>query len=176
LIALAAILFGLGLVYLWGKSGDLWLKYSARRTVPPAVLEEKKEIIWCGLDCFWLKPDGALGAAAPFTEGTLLPGVTSRNPVELKSGERVLESGEAENLKEIVSFLGDNGLPYLNLIAEDPAVKEISAEIIGGPKILFSLLVSPRPVGSVVSGLRDSAEWTKIGYIDLRVENRVYYH
>jgi hypothetical protein len=162
----------------WGNIRNFWSGLiREKKTVPtPSALEiGEKDVVWCGDACFWLDSRGKLWQEAPFTEGTLMPSVTDIGSPGLKKGDSVLDEGEATNLRRIISFMRQNGLPFASLKVEDLGKKELTAETISGPRILFSFRFSPESASSVVSGLKNSAEWPKISYIDLRVEDRIYY-
>lgn len=176
-IAFIVLIIASPVLLSWKRLGNFWSGLSKESAVPDKVAPEAgdKDVVWCRDACFWLDSRGKAWKEAPFTEGVLLPSVKEAGSAGLKKGDPVLEEKEAKNLRQIIYFMRQTGLPFGSLKAEDLGKKELSAEIIGGPRILFSLRFSPESVASVVSGLKNSAEWKKIGYIDLRVEDRVYY-
>lgn len=126
--------------------------------------------------CGWFDQDGVLFAEAPQAEGNLIYKVDDASGGSLALGDKVLEERLIPNLFKIFSFLEQSGFNERNLKLENLALEEIATDAIAtsSPKIYFSLRFDP------AFGLKalesDKKEiLNKAKYLDLRVENRIYY-
>ncbi len=69
----------------------------------------------------------------------------------------------------------ENGLHLNSVEIKNLDLEEWQASIAAGPEFVFSLNFIPKDLGKVVKTLKDRADFSKVDYFDMRVENRVYY-
>ena len=151
----------------------------AERTISVKLTERDRDIIWClekSGECFWADENGLIFSNAPNPSGPLVIKVV-RDHTErgLTLGDRVLEEEMFLNLEKIFVLLDNTGLSIVEMRIDDLKFKEITATVASGPELYFSLLLDPEFGRSVIGSLRESSEWGRIRYVDLRVENRAYY-
>lgn len=157
-----------------------------KRSLKVNIQERKGEIIWCQLvssgsnnseknlhHCFWVDRTGIAFREAPFTEGTLFNRVDDSTDRILTIGSPILEKEQIEIFFTIKNFLDSLDIGLYNFNFSKPENQEIEAILANGPKFYFCLRSDPskflRPV------LELKKDFSKINYIDLRVENRIYY-
>ncbi len=134
-----------------------------------------KEIIWCGKECFWLGKNGILFEPAPFSEGFIIPVIIEESERALLLNEEAFNKAQTKAIYDIVSFLNQLELSFDNIKINNFISEEVAVYLKDGPIIYFSLRFSPDFAVSTVKSLKDSANWQKIQYINLTVENRAYY-
>src|SRR3989344_2915503 len=183
LVYLAGILFIGGLVYIFFFSvllkvkavelkGDISLDQAL---VIEKTTERSKFIIWCEGDCFWIDETGLAFADAPETEGPLVKIVRVTSGRQIKLGDNPLSGKETGILTSIIKFLNEMNIPVKSLTVENQDYKEITAQTLTGSKVYFSFLVDPAFGKSVVESLKEDGSWSKIDYLDLRIQGRAYY-
>jgi hypothetical protein len=141
------------------------------------VKERERFAIWCGKTasvCHWIDRKGMLFMEAPQTEGFLILTIydDSQDPAIL--GKKVVEDRFVKNLISILDNLEDLGLPIKN-IAFDGTLQEIKVEFYKNPDLLFSIRFDPTLNMASFKSLRDKVGLNGIKYIDLRVENKLFY-
>lgn len=125
--------------------------------------------------CFWFDESGIIFSSAPHIEGNLVYRVDDYTNRSLVFGDVVLGSRLLPNLFKIFNFLDQFNFNERSLRLDDLALQEIKTNQITSstPGIYFSLRFDPafalEPLQSIKSTLNG------IQYIDLRVENRIYY-
>ncbi|MCL4406142.1 MAG: hypothetical protein M1586_01420 [Patescibacteria group bacterium] len=157
------------------KATGIYHKLFRRDSAAPGPIPETGTIIWCGEQCFWLNRDGMLLDGAPETEGSLIKTARVSLLSEIKTGDRVLEQSEAENLYQISELMKQFGFNFSAIDLGDLSLKEATIEIASGTKFYFSLKNSPDFARPVVESLTSSGEIQGLRYIDFRMENRAYY-
>ncbi|MBI2592591.1 MAG: hypothetical protein HYW37_00285 [Candidatus Colwellbacteria bacterium] len=153
--------------------GDLF-----RRSVVVNVAEKEKSVVWCLVSrdtCFWVDKEGVVFDLAPAVSGRIIKVVRDSSERDLNIGETVLPADEVSNLAKIFQFLSNLNLHSKEMKIENVKFKEITAILDEGPELRFSLNVDPGFGSSVVKTLIGSNDWSKIRYVDLRIEGRVYY-
>ena len=145
------------------------------RKVQIEANERSKFIIWCEGDCFWIDETGLAFADAPETEGPLVKIVRVTSGRQIKLGDSPLSGKETGILTSIINFLNEMNIPVKSLTVENQDYKEITAQTLTGSKVYFSFLVDPVFGKSVVESLKEDGSWSKIDYLDLRIQGRAYY-
>lgn len=127
--------------------------------------------------CWWFDESGIVFAKAPTVEGNLLFRVDDYTGRALAPGDAVLEERFISNVFRIFAFLNQFDFQVRSLRLDDLALQEISTEAVNSstPKIYFSLRFDPEPDLKPLQDLAASSTFNNIQYIDLRVENRIYY-
>lgn len=152
------------------------------RQIKINIKERERFGVWCpspfvdnastGEGCFWFDKNGVIFSEAPQTEGNLINKVDDFSGRSLKLGESVLAEKFFSNLLKIFEVLEKTGLGIKSLKLEKLEFQEIITE--SSPKIYFSLRIDPGFTLAAIESIKNLG-LEKIGYIDLRVENRVYY-
>jgi len=146
-----------------------------RQTVNISIKERERLAIWCGINnyCYWIDQSGIAFEEAPLTEGSLI--LTVHN----NSESAILDASIIEErfIKNLISVL--NGILELHLpvkkIVFDKRLQEIQVAAYSGPNLFFSIRFDPALNLSSLRSLQEKGELQKAKYIDLRVENRIYY-
>lgn len=127
-------------------------------------------------NCWWVDQNGVAFIEAPMVEGHLINKVDDFSGRALKLGEPVLSGKFFGNLVKIFDVLEKSGLKIKSLQLRDMALQEVitdpSAVLV--PEIYFSLRIDPKFALPAIESMKKIG-LTRISYIDLRVENRVYY-
>lgn len=141
------------------------------------VKERERFGIWCvttGDICYWLDESGMIFEPAPITEGTLILKVYDKNNQPLVIGSKVIEERFLGNLIKILQKLKKMGL-IIQKIVLDRELQEIKVDTYGGPAIFFSIRFDPMVNVSSLEELEKTVAIEKLNYVDLRIENRIYY-
>ena len=137
------------------------------------IKERERFGVWCETgNCFWFDENGVIFSEAPQAEGNLINKVDDFSGRSLKIGESVLAEKFFSNLIKIFEVLEKTGLGIKSLKLEKLEFQEIITK--SSPKIYFSLRVDPGFTLTAIESMKNLG-LEKIEYIDLRVENRVYY-
>lgn len=141
------------------------------------VKERERFGVWCRAnECFWFDRDGVIFDNAPSAQSSLLPTIHDYSKTDIPLGSRVFsDSKHIENILaafEIVNAIGI-GIEELNL--SRPELREFYVKTYDGAELRFSLDLDPRPFASALYKLKVDPGLKKLEYIDMRVENRIYY-
>jgi len=157
-------------------------KHFLKRSITINAQEREAMGIWCfypggGQECYWFDEGGIIFEQAPKSASGLIITVedVSAN-LRAAIGEILIDKSLWTNLKAILdSWLLDD----LNvaMVALDRFNKELTMENGSGFKVLFSLKFDPRLNLAALKKARDDGlvNFNRLGYADLRVENRIYY-
>lgn len=148
------------------------------RSVDISIVEREKFGLWCGAKtesekCGWFDKNNVVFLPGFETEGGLLRKVVDYSKEDVKIGESVLDDEYFSNVLKIFDLFEKENIGINKLVIRDISLKEIESESINYPKFFFSLREDPFFAQKAINKLKDS--FKKIEYIDLRVENRVYY-
>lgn len=145
------------------------------RSIKVSIQERELFAIWCVQKdaCYWLDQNGLAFEEAPETEGSLILKVYDSRQ-EALLGAKVLEDRFLGNLLMILSNLKKINLP-VKKITFDRELQELRAETYDGPALLFSVRFNPQLSIESLDSLLKTLDLKKLSYIDLRVENRIYY-
>lgn len=147
-----------------------------RQAVNIKVKERERLAIWCDTsnDCDWIDNSGMATEKAPQTEGSLIITIYDNAADRIIQGSRVLEGRFIGNLISAINGIAAMKLP-IKKITYDGRLQEIHVENYSGPDLFFSVRFDPTQNIASLHTLREKTDLNKIGYIDLRVENRLYY-
>lgn len=147
-----------------------------RQAINIKVRERERLAIWCDKnnDCDWIDGSGMAIEKAPQTEGSLIIAIYDSSASRIMLGERVLGNRFIGNLISIIKGIATMKLP-VKKITYDARLQEIRVENYSGPALFFSTRFDPvQNIASLLS-LQEKIDTGRIGYVDLRVENRLYY-
>lgn len=147
-----------------------------RQSISISVRERERLAIWCDKnnDCNWIDGHGMAIEKAPQTEGSLIIAVYDISADRIIRGEPVLEDRFISNLISVIRGIAHMELP-VKKITYDNGLQEIRVENYSGPDLFFSIRFDPAQNIASLLSLQEKTNTSRIGYIDLRVENRLYY-
>jgi len=145
------------------------------RSVTVSIQERKQAGIWCfGEVCFWFDQEGVLFESAPNTEGSLVTRIKEDRLEPMLLGEKIIENRFLDVVLKLVSTL-----PKINLAIEEikfnRELQELTVSLYNGPEILLSVRFDPTQTLNGLQNLRSTLNFSNLEYIDLRVENRIFY-
>jgi len=151
-------------------------------TVTITVTERQPLAIWCFVpkingdeQCFWFDKTGIMFARTYDTEGGAITVVHDYSQQPTGVNQPVLPNEFVANLVSIVNVVRAANLNVSTIALNDLSLEEVDVATMNGPSILFSLRFPADNDLPVIQGVMAQAEWSKLGYIDCRTENRVYY-
>lgn len=147
-----------------------------RQSVNIKVRERERLAIWCDAisECDWIDDGGMATEKAPQTEGSLIIAIYDNSATRIIRGARVLEDRFIGNLISIIKAIAAMKLP-IEKITYDARLQEIQVKNYSGPDLFFSIRFDPAQNIASLRTLKEKVDLNKIAYIDLRVENRLYY-
>lgn len=161
-----------GTSLLMAKADKDWL----RRSIKISVQERELFGIWClqnGI-CYWVDQNGLAFEEAPETEGSLILKILDQDRKEPLLGSKIIEDRFLGNLLALLANLKKMNLPVKKMVF-DRKLQELRLEMYQGPDLLFSIRFDPASIFGSLQSLLGSLDLKKISYIDLRVENRIFY-
>lgn len=140
------------------------------------IQERNRFVIWClsQTECYWVDQDGIAFGEAPHSEGSLFLLVNDPSNDQLAMGQPVLEDRFLANTIKILQGIKELRLPFQEILL-DRELQELRVRNNQGPAVLFSLRFDPTLNLSALRSLKSKNNLSGIQYIDLRVENRLYY-
>ncbi|MBI3046631.1 MAG: hypothetical protein HYY86_03805 [Candidatus Harrisonbacteria bacterium] len=160
-----------GTALLEAKIDRDWL----RQSVNISIKERERLAIWCGINnyCYWIDQSGIAFEEAPLTEGSLILTIHN-NSESAVLGAKIAEDRFIKNLISVLEGISELRLPVKKIVF-DKRLQEIQVAVYSGPDLFFSIRFDPSLNLSSLRSLREKGELQKAKYIDLRVENRIYY-
>jgi len=149
------------------------------KTINLEIVERKEAGIFCRGECYYIDKDGVIFEKAPQTSGTLILAIKDNSAREVEIGKNALDKefiGALINLRE--DLLNQLGLKVLDFILESEAVKDLRVNTNEGWYILFDRsrdLKSQLQALILVLEEKIKSGRKNLEYVDLRIENRVYY-
>jgi len=160
-----------GTVFLEASIERQWL----RQSVIIRIKERNQFAVWCRTgNCYWIDENATAFEDAPQTEGPLILTIYDDGKEGIVIGQKIVEERSAENMMNILNGILDMGITVRN-ISYNEKLQEITAEMISGPDIYFSIRFDPSLNLTALQTLKEKVGFKGIKYIDLRVENRIYY-
>ena len=139
------------------------------------IEERNQSAIWCKTDfCYWIDDEGIAFEEAPRTEGPLVLMVYDDGQEGIIRGQKVVDERYAANLSAILRGILNLGISVKN-IEFNERLQEIKIMAHNSPDLLFSIRFNPELNMAALYSLKEKVGLRGINYIDLRVENRIYY-
>lgn len=149
-----------------------WLK----QEVNIKVQERERLVIWCdkSQNCYWLDQEGTAFDSAPETEGSLILTVNDLRDKNLIIGKKIMGDRFLPNVIKILVGIAELKIPVKKAVF-DERLQEIRVTAYTGPDFLFSIRFDPTLNLTSVKSLIKKNNFSNLQYIDLRVENRIFY-
>ncbi|MEK7089909.1 MAG: hypothetical protein AAB920_03800, partial [Patescibacteria group bacterium] len=146
------------------------------RAVSVEIKEREFVGIWCAKTCVGFDSDGIAYFLAPDVEGSLLLKVLDENENELTLGNPVFPDATAlKNIFLSIAIIKEDGIPIDKVIIRDMTLREWELQSTKGTVFKFSLDFVPEKLKSVLNNLKERTKPEDLSYVDLRVQNRVYF-
>ncbi len=149
------------------------------KTIDLEIVERKEAGIFCRGECYYIDKDGVIFEKAPQTSGTLILTIKDNSEKEVEMGKNALDKefmAELIDLKE--GLLNQSGLKVIDFIIETDVLKDLRVDTNEGWYILFDRARDLRSqLQALILVLEEKIKEGRknLEYIDLRIENRVYY-
>lgn len=150
-----------------------------KKSIDLKIIERKEVGIFCKKDCYYIDKQGVIFEKAPQTSGALILVIKDYSEGELGINRNVVERGFIAELIDLRNYLSDQlGLKVLEFMIGSGASEDLKVNTNEGWHILFD---RSRDLQNQIEALRlvleekIKEERTNLEYIDLRIENRVYY-
>lgn len=145
----------------------------------PEKIDEQKMGIICSVDkCFYFNKDGIVFQNAPITSGSLITIVRDYSNRNYELGDKIADKNFIDIILEINKNLYDEiGLKILNFSMDSHPIEELRATTSEGWYILFDLKRDIKNQLLTLKVALNEKIKNRIGlqYVDLRIENRIYY-
>lgn len=166
----------------WPLLADIHIEKSViKRTVLIDVVERKGFGIWCIYSdniqhCYWFDEDAIAFDEAPRPEGRLITTIDEEYDYEVKIGEPLLAANLWKNLRKILDSWLIEELSIYRLVV-DRERQELVIEATPDFRVYVSLRFEPENNLMALKKIVDEGrvELEKLNYVDLRVENKLYY-
>src|SRR3989338_1569753 len=146
-----------------------------RQTVGLEISERERLAIWCSdILCYWIDNNGIAFSEAPETEGSLILKISVAGAEAVEIGSSVIEERFIKNLVAIIRGISELRLP-IQIASYDGKLGEIRVNLYNGPDIYFSTRFGPALSIDSLSVLMEQKDFYIMNYVDLRVENRIFY-
>lgn len=149
------------------------------KTIGLEIVERKEAGIFCSGECYYIDKDGVIFEKAPQTSGTLILTIKDNSERELEMGKNAIDKefmAELINLRE--DLLNQLGLKVIDFIIETDTLKDLKVDTNEGWYIVFNRgrdLKNQLQALTLVLEEKIKEGRKNLEYIDLRIENRVYY-
>ena len=164
-----------------------------KKTIELNIIERKEAGIYCKEDlaspalprdrpnrgeCYYIDKEGVIFEEAPQTSGTLILAIKDFSKREIEIGKNVIEKEFMAELIDLKNYLpAQLGFKVLDFTIESDVLKDLKVNTNEGWYILFN---GSRNLKSQLEALRLALEEKikerkNLEYIDVRIENRVYY-
>lgn len=146
------------------------------RTVTIEIKERQFAGIWCADTCVGFDPDGVAYFLAPDVEGSLLLKIQDENNTPLVVGSPVLSDGTAlSNIFQSIALVKQSGVAIAEVRIKDIALREWELVSTKGTQFKFSLDFVPEKLKGVIQNISERTKLENLTYVDMRVQNRVYF-
>ena len=139
------------------------------------IKERERYGMWCSLKCYWFDKEGIIFDRAPETEekSILKINASDNDETPLQLGDVVLRQDLFDNLKKILEFLKESFAIQTHRWNENNL--DLKSFTAGGAQLLFNARFDPDINLKALKELSLKPFFKKLNYVDLRVENRIYY-
>lgn len=155
-------------------SKDYW-----DREIDVRVVERTPYGIWCvggsAGECFWFDETGFIFKKGFASEGNLIKTVNDHSGRTLGLGGSVLDPGAFANLETAFSVLEESGVGARSIELADINKQEVTVKTDAGPDIYMSLRFPSTGDADILKALVSGGSFSKLRYVDLRVQGRAYY-
>ncbi len=149
-----------------------------KRKIVINISERHQKLIWCFKStdsCFWIDEDGVLFDKAPKTSGNLIYAITDEGNRKPEIGARVIDESLWLNLNKIITIIADLNIAVDSLTIEDIKFRELIADSVNGPKIIFGLNIDPEFMRTALTSLKENkTSWQNTYSLNLTVHGRAY--
>jgi len=146
------------------------------RTVSVEIKERIFVGVWCSKTCVGFDSNGIAYFLAPNVEGSLLLKVQDENESELVLGSPVFFDPRAlQNIFQSLTIVKESGIAVDTIRVKEATLREWELHSTKGTVFKFSLDFVPEKLKSVLDNLKERTKLEDLSYVDMRVENRVYY-
>lgn len=146
------------------------------RTVSVEIKEREFSGVWCATTCVGFDADGIAYFLAPDVEGQLLLKVQDENGGAVTLGEPVFQDATAlKHIFQTLVIMKEGGIAIDKVTIKDVAIREWELQSTKGTIFKFSLDFIPANLKSVLQNIGERAKLENLSYVDMRVENRVYF-
>lgn len=150
-----------------------------KKTIDFKIIERKETGIFCKKDCYYIDKKGVIFEEAPQTSGTLILVIKDYSEGEVEIGKNVIEKEFMTELIDLRSYLlSQLGLKVLDFTIGPDPLKDLKIDTNEGWYILFDKsqdLKNQLEALELVLEKKIKEVRKDLEYIDLRIENRVYY-
>lgn len=125
--------------------------------------------------CYWFDDEGVMFEPAPNSRGNLIFVVHDESGRALGRGSRILKDDALKNFYAVLDILRNLNVSIKDIRMPLEELYELHVLTRGAPDLLFSLKFPPENGTEIIRELQSRGDFATLTYIDLRVENRVYY-
>ncbi len=168
-------------------SGIISRDYLAH-TITVTVVEREPLAIWCLMpardahgnattdeQCFWFDKNGIVFARTFDTQGGAIISVHDYTKGDLGLAQKILPDVFVGNMLSVIDVVRASGVNIKEMAVRDLALQEVDVTTFNGPDLYFSLRFPADNDLAVLRNLMQKPGFTKLQYVDFRVENRAYY-
>lgn len=159
-------------------------------TITVTVTERKPFAVWCDMpagatasvaavsgdeQCFWFDNNGIAFQRTSDTEGGAILVIHNATSHAAAINHPVLPQPLMANLISVLNVMKGSGLDIPVVSLDDLSLQQVSAVVLNGPTLHFSLRFSSDQDLLVLESLMEKQDFYKLQYIDFTVQNRAYY-
>ena len=144
------------------------------KKITVALKERERFGIWCLSenerlrDCAWFDRNGVIFERAPAVQSSLILTV-------LGNKELPQNAAYIANISAAFEITRSLGISIKEVSLSKPEFREFYIKTHDGPELRFSLGIEPNQFSAGLEKLKNSPGFKKLRYIDMRVENKIYY-
>lgn len=139
------------------------------------LIDSNKNLLNDNKSCWWFDKNGFIFSQAPIIESELFNRVEDYSGRNLSAGEKVLDDKLFGNLIKIFNILNMTQINTKTLYLSKIELEEVYIKSVSDPKILFTIHSDPSFAINAIAAIKKSANWKKLNYVDLRIQNKAYY-
>lgn len=152
-----------------------WLNKTIR-----IVAEDRKPYgIWCVQgdlpNCYWFDDEGVIFQKAAIAEGSLIKTVNDYSGRAIGLGSHILPEKFLKIFFQVLEATKNIGVGTKEVRLDSLEKEELSIATYAGTTFYFSLRYPAKNAVDTINTLREKVDFSKLEYVDFRVENRVYY-